>query len=75
MNLDGSKKIDQLKQDDLKDLFQDIEEIGSKNHLLFKKNTTNFLRTKDGTKLVAKKLIRFFLDELDKPLENLELLL
>lgn len=70
-----SKKIDQLKQEDLKDLFQDIEVLVQENLLLFKKEHDKFLEeTKEGTKkLVAKRLILPFLDELDKPLENLEL--
>lgn len=69
------QKINELKKADLNNLFHDYEKIIKENYLLFKKEHDKYLEeaTEQSKKLLAKKLIQPFLDELDKPLENLEL--
>jgi very-short-patch-repair endonuclease len=69
------KKIEDLQEENLKEVFKKTEKLLKEKAVLYTKEYDKFLEeTKEDTKqLFSKNFILPFLDDLDKPLENLEL--
>jgi superfamily I DNA and/or RNA helicase/very-short-patch-repair endonuclease len=69
------KKIKELPQENLGDVFKKIEDVLKNNALLFEKQYDKFLEESyiEIRKIFAKSFILPLLDDLDKPLENLKL--
>lgn len=70
-----SKKIEALQEKHLEDVFDQIEKILEEKVVLFAKEYDKFLEEskEDTRQLFSKSFILPFLDDLDKPLENLNL--